>query len=155
MRDNDYIVPNLTFKEVYHSVTATIKGIDNKPTEGHFENIKAIAENVFKPLREFVDSPIIITSFYRSEKLNQAIKGAKSSQHTKGEAIDLKSKTVSNKVLFDYIKNNLDFDQLIWEFGTEFAPQWVHVSYKKDGNNRKEVLKAIKQDGKTKYLKIS
>lgn len=150
-----YIVPNLSYYEATFSVTAKRLGIDNTPTAEHLKNIKAIAENIFTPLRVYADSPIIITSFYRSPELNRAIKGASSSQHTKGEAIDLKSKLISNKALFDFIKNNLDFDQLIWEFGTEHAPQWVHVSYKRSGENRKEVLKAIKQNGKTKYLKIS
>lgn len=152
----DYkIVKHLSYHEATYSATAKRLGIDNTPTAEHLENIKAIAENIFTPLRSFTDSPIIITSFYRCPELNRAIKGASSSQHTKGEAIDLKSSVLSNKVIFDFIKNNLDFDQLIWEFGTEHAPQWVHVSFKRYGDNRKEVLKAIKQDGKTKYLKIS
>jgi D-alanyl-D-alanine dipeptidase len=142
---------HITMKEATYSATGEAKGIDNSPTDEHLENMNLLAEKVFEPLREWYGKPIKINSFYRSKALNLAIPGSSlTSQHSYGQAMDIDT-TSDNKKLFDYIKNNLDFDQLIWEFGNESNPDWVHVSYKKTGN-RKQILKAIKQNGSTKYI---
>jgi hypothetical protein len=146
------ITKNLTLQELINSNTAKAKGIDNSPTNEHLRNLIEIANNIFQPLRDGIGKPIRISSGYRSEKLNKAVGGSKTSQHNKGQALDLVATTgFTNKDIFDYIKNNLEFDQMIWEFGTDKQPDWVHVSYNK-GKNRKQVLKAIKKDGKTLYI---
>jgi hypothetical protein len=154
---------NLALAEVTRSETAKRKGISNMPTPEHIENFKKLAENVFQPIREHFAVPIRISSGYRSAALNKAIGGAgktvngvyvPSSQHCTGEAIDIDmdGTSITNKQVFDYIKDNLNFDQLIWEFGTESNPDWVHVSYESTGKQRKQVLRAVKQGSKTTYL---
>jgi hypothetical protein len=146
------ITKNLTLQELIDSNTAKAKGIDNSPTNEHLRNLIEIANNIFQPLRDGIGKPIKISSGYRSEKLNKAVGGSKTSQHNKGQALDLVATTgFTNKDIFDYIKKHLEFDQMIWEFGTDNNPDWVHVSYNK-GKNRKQVLKAIKKDGKTLYI---
>jgi D-alanyl-D-alanine dipeptidase len=146
------VTKNLTLEELIHSDTAKAKGIDNSPTNEHLKSLIEIANNIFQPLRDAIGKPIRISSGYRSEKLNKAVGGSKTSQHNKGQALDLVATSgFTNKDIFDYIKNNLEFDQMIWEFGTDKNPDWVHVSYNK-GKNRKQVLKAIKKDGKTLYI---
>ena len=128
---------HISYKEATFSATAKRLGLQNKPKEEHLENMGLLAEKVFEPLREWVEAPIKVNSFFRSEKLNARIGGALSSAHKTGQAIDITSlggKT--NLEMFHYIKDNLDFDQLIWEFGAE--PKWLHISYKK--KNRKQVL---------------
>lgn len=146
------ITKNLTLQELIDSNTAKAKGIDNSPTNEHLRNLIEIANNIFQPLRDGIGKPIRISSGYRSEKLNKAVGGSKTSQHNKGQALDLVATTgFTNKDIFDYIKKNLEFDQMIWEFGTDKNPDWVHVSYNK-GKNRKQILKAIKKDGKTVYI---
>ena len=144
---------NLYLSEVIKSNTAIRLGINNEPTAEHLENLKEIANNIFQPLRDYFDEPIGVSSGYRSIALNKAIGGSKTSQHSKGEALDLDADIfggIANSEIFDYIKYNLDFDQIIWEFGTDKEPNWIHVSYKK-GKNRKQILKAVKENGKTKY----
>ena len=146
---------NLTLAEVAKSATAIKHGIDNKPTGEHLSNLMAIAQKVFQPLRDHFGKPIGVTSGYRSEVLNRRIGGATASQHSKGQALDLDADVfggLENYQLFHYIKDNLEYDQLIWEFGTEENPAWVHVSYNASGN-RGEVLKCVKQNGKTIYSK--
>ena len=154
---------NLALAEVMRSETAKRKGISNMPTPEHIENFKKLAENVFQPIREHFGVPIRISSGYRSAALNKAIGGAgktvngvyiPSSQHCKGEAIDIDmdGTSITNAQIFNYIKDNLNFDQLIWEFGTDTNPDWVHVSYNSDGAQRKQILKAVKAGGTTKYL---
>lgn len=137
------------------SRTATRLGLSNSPNEEHVKNMQALAENIFQPLRDYFGVPIHISSGYRSEALNKAIGGSKSSQHCKGEAMDIDRDGYSqpnNAQIFEYIKNNLDFDQMIWEFGTQQNPEWVHVSHKRDGKNRAELLVAYKTSyGKTRY----
>ena len=134
---------------------ATRLGLSNSPNEEHIKNMQALAENIFQPLRDYFGVPIHISSGYRSEALNKAIGGSKSSQHCKGEAMDIDRDGYSqpdNAQIFEYIKKNLDFDQMIWEFGTQKNPEWVHVSHKRDGKNRAELLVAYKTSyGKTKY----
>jgi len=150
------ISKNITYKEAIHSNTAKRMGIENIPNEEQIANMFTIAEMIFQPLRSFVGGPIKITSFFRSPKLNQAIGGSKSSQHCKGQAMDLDDvyghKT--NAEMFMYIRENLDFDQLIWEFGDEENPNWIHVSYVDKQKNRNRCLKAYKDNGKTKYKVI-
>jgi zinc D-Ala-D-Ala carboxypeptidase len=147
------ISDHISYKEATFSQTAIRKDIDNTPSEEILERMKAVAENVFEPLRAYVGGPIKINSFYRSINLNTAIGGAKSSQHTRGEAIDLDDTLgcMSNKDMFTFIKDELDFDQLIWEFGDDENPAWVHVSYVSPENNRRRILKALKVNGKTTY----
>jgi zinc D-Ala-D-Ala carboxypeptidase len=151
------ISPHLNLAELTRSETAKRNGIDNTPTAEHLENFKLLADKVFEPIREHFKTPIFISSGYRSKELNELIKGSATSQHCKGQAIDIDmdggNGEVTNRMVFDFIKNKLDFDQLIWEFGTDFNPDWVHVSYVK-GKNRKQKLKAIRFGGKTSYINI-
>ena len=145
---------NLALAEVIRSETAKRKGISNMPTPQHIENFKKLAENVFQPIREHFGVPIHISSGYRSKALNTAVGGSLSSQHCSGEAIDIDmdGTSITNKQIFDFIKENLNFDQMIWEFGTDTNPDWVHVSYESSGKQRKQILKAVKAGGATKYL---
>ena len=151
---------NFTLDEFIYSPTAIKHGIDNTPSPEHIENIKALVTNVVQPVRHFLRHPLKISSGYRSPELNARIGGAHkivngkkvaTSQHCKGEAVDL-NVTGRNAEIFRYIKANLEFDQIIWEFGTDSEPAWVHVSYAK--KNRKNMLKAVKQGGKTVYKKL-
>jgi hypothetical protein len=146
---------HLDLVEVTRSETAKRKGISNTPTPEHLENFKKLAKNIFEPIRKHFGVPIHISSGYRSKALNTAIGGSLTSQHCSGEAIDIdmdgSSNGVTNKMVFDYIKSNLNFDQLIFEFGTKDAPDWVHVSFESTGKQRKQVLRAIKSGGKTAY----
>ena len=145
---------NLSLAEVIRSETAKRNGISNVPTEEHIENFKKLAENVFQPIRDHFGIPIHISSGYRSKALNTAIKGSSTSQHCSGEAIDIDmdATSITNKQIFDYIKDNLEFDQLIWEFGTDENPDWVHVSYESTGKQRKQILKAVKKGNATTYI---
>jgi zinc D-Ala-D-Ala carboxypeptidase len=145
----------VSLAEVIRSDTAKRKGIDNSPTAEHLENLKVISEEVFDKVREYFGVPLFISSGYRSAALNKAIGGSATSDHNLGRALDLDQdghgNGVTNADVFNYIKSNLDFDQLIWEFGTDKNPDWVHVGYRK-GANRKQVLKAVREGGKTKYV---
>jgi zinc D-Ala-D-Ala carboxypeptidase len=151
------ISTHLNLAEVTRSSEAKRHGIDNTPTQEHIENFKLLAQKVFEPIRLHFKTPIFISSGYRSKELNDFIKGSLSSQHCKGEAIDIdmdgSKGGVTNKMVFDFIKDRLDFDQLIWEFGTDANPDWVHVSYTKTGN-RKQKLKAVRNNGKTSYINL-
>lgn len=145
----------VSLAEVTRSDTAKRKGIDNSPTAEHLENLKVISEEVFDKVREYFGVPIFISSGYRSAALNKAIGGSSTSDHNNGRALDLDQdghgNGVTNADVFNYIKDHLDFDQLIWEFGTAKNPDWVHVGYRK-GENRKQVLEAYRDaQGKTKY----
>ena len=151
------ISKHISYKEATRSATALRLGIDNKPNEYELQNMEMVAKKVFEPLREAVDAPIKINSFFRCEELNKAIGGSSKSQHCQGRAIDIDDiyGHVSNAFMYYYIKDNLDFDQLIWEFGTDDSPDWVHVSYVDEDSNRKRCLKAYREDGKTKYIDIT
>jgi hypothetical protein len=146
---------HLDLSEVTRSESAKRKGISNMPTEAHIANIKLLAEKIFEPIRNHFRCPIIISSGYRSKELNAAIGGSLTSQHCQGEAIDIDMdgtpNGVTNRMVFDYIKDNLEFDQLIYEFGDSNNPDWVHVSYESTGKQRKQILKAIRVNGKTSY----
>jgi zinc D-Ala-D-Ala carboxypeptidase len=144
---------HLELAEVIRSSTAKRLGIKNEPTSEHLSNLKLLAENIFEPIREHFGRPIFISSGYRSAALNKATKGASTtSQHSKGEALDLDmdGTEISNKQVFDFIKNNLNFDQLI----NEFDYSWVHVSYSATGKQRKQILSATKVNGKTTYTNL-
>ena len=152
------ISKHISEKEATKSVTALRLGIDNTPNGDAIANMKELAEKVFEPLREWVGGPIKINSMYRSPALNEAIGGSTRSQHCKGQAMDIDDiyghKT--NKEMFEWIKENLNsFDQMIWEFGNEDNPDWVHVSYVSEDKNRNKILKAVRDDGKTKYIDIT
>jgi hypothetical protein len=136
---------HVTLAEFENSPTATTHGINNKMNESQIASAKLLCENVFEPLRLYLNTPIKINSGYRSSQLNKMIKGSLSSQHCKAEALDLHIGAKG----FNFIKDKLNFDQLIWEFGNDENPQWVHVSY--SSKNRKQVLKATKKNGKTIY----
>jgi hypothetical protein len=144
---------HLELAEVIRSSTAKRLGIKNEPTSEHLSNLKLLAENIFEPIREHFGRPIFISSGYRSAALNKATKGASTtSQHSKGEALDLDmdGTEISNKQVFEFIKNNLNFDQLI----NEFDYSWVHVSYSSTGKQRKQILSATKVNGKTTYTNL-
>lgn len=149
------ISEHLDLSELIRSESAKRRGIANMPTEAHIANLKLLAEKVFEPIRNNFRCPIHISSGYRSAELNKAVGGATTSQHSSGEAIDVdmdgSPNGVTNKMVFDFIFKNLEFDQLIWEFGSAENPDWVHVSYESTGKQRKQVLKAYKENGKTKY----
>jgi len=144
---------NLSLAEVLRSESAKRNGISNTPTKEHLDNLVSIALNVFQPIRDHFLVPIHISSGYRSVALNKAVGGSNTSQHSKGQAldIDMDGTKITNKQIFDFIKDNIEFDQLIWEFGTDKNPDWVHVSYAK-GKNRKQILKAVRRNGKTSYI---
>jgi zinc D-Ala-D-Ala carboxypeptidase len=144
---------HLSLAELTHSDTAIKLGIVNQPNQLQLANLVRLAEKVFEPTREHFKVPIYISSGYRIMNLNQAVKGSITSQHCSGEAIDIDQKggKVTNKMIFDFIKDNLKFDQLIYEFGTKDNPDWVHVSY--SDKNRNQVLRAKRVNGKTIYEK--
>jgi uncharacterized protein YcbK (DUF882 family) len=145
---------NLSLAEVTRSETAKRKGISNMPTPEHIENFKKLATNIFQPIREHFDKPIFISSGYRSAELNKAIGGSLSSQHCSGEAIDIDmdGTDITNKQIFDFIKDNLTFDQAIAEYPENGHIEWVHVSFAANRSQRKQVLVAKKVNGKTTYI---
>ena len=150
------ISKHVSYKEGVYSITATRRGIDNTPNNEQLENMELVANKVFEPLREWCGGPIKINSFFRSPKLNTAIGGSSKSQHCKGQAMDIDDTfgVVANSEMYHWIKDNLDFDQMIWEFGDDDNPDWVHVSYVSEEENRNRCLKAYRKDGKTQYMVI-
>ena len=150
------ISKHISYKEGVHSNTAIRRGIDNTPTDDQLYFMEIVAEEVFEPLREWVGGPIKINSFYRCPELNTAIGGSATSQHCKGQAMDIDDTfgKATNAEMYNWIKENLDFDQMIWEFGDDDNPAWVHVSYVSAEKNRNRCLKAYKENGKTKYTVI-
>ena len=150
---SDRISEHVSLNEGIKSHTATRLNIDNAPRDLDLINMKTIAKKVFEPLREWVGGPIAINSFYRSPKLNSAIGGSTTSQHCIGCAIDIDDNYgyKTNAEMFNYIKDNLDYDQMIWEFGNSENPDWVHISYVSEDANRRRCLKAYKKSGRTRY----
>jgi hypothetical protein len=145
-----------TLGELTPSSTAKRLGIKNNPTPAHLECLKLLATNVLDKVREHFGKPIWISSGYRSKALNDVTPGSSAtSQHCSGEAADLdqdsKGTGVSNKMVFDYIKDHLTFDQLIYEYGTDANPDWVHVSWESTGKQRKQVLRCTRVNGKPVY----
>ena len=144
----------VSWKEGVYSRTADRRGLDNIPGNDEILEMINIAEDIFEPLREWVGGPIKINSFFRGEPVNTAIGGSKRSQHMKGQAIDIDDTFghKTNAEMYHYIKDNLDFDQLIWEFGDDENPNWIHVSYVTNRSNRKKLTVAKKINGKTRYV---
>jgi len=147
------ISKHISNKESVYSRTALRLDIDNTPTQEHKNNMVKLAEEVFEPLRAYVGGPVKINSFYRSPDLNKAIGGSSKSQHCHGQAIDIDDTygRMTNAEMYHFIKENLDFDQIIWEFGNDENPNWEHVSYVSSQKNRNRCLKAYKENNKTKY----
>lgn len=148
---------HVSMREGVYSRTAQRLGLKNEPTEDHLSNMRLISEKVFEPLRNHVGYPIKINSFYRGPELNKAIGGSSKSQHCNGQAIDIDDTLahVTNAYMYHWIKENLDFDQMIWEFGDDKNPDWIHVSYVSEKENRNRCLKAYKdENNKTKYMVI-
>ena len=150
------ISEHISYKEATRSATALRLGIDNVPNQYELQNMEMVAKHVFEPLRKAVGAPIKINSFYRCEELNKAIGGSTKSQHCQGRAIDIDDVygSVSNAFMYYYIKDNLDFDQLIWEFGTDHNPDWVHVSYKANGPQRGQILRAKRNSARKTYYEL-
>lgn len=140
------ISKHITLAEATKSNTAIKLGISNQPTPEHLDNMKHISESIFEPLREHFGKPIAVSSFYRSKALNDAVKGSMTSQHLTGEAMDIDAQIfggVTNKEVFDWIRANCKFDQIIWEAGTVEEPDWVHVSLTRSRPNRMQVLRMV------------
>jgi len=150
------ISKHISYREGTFSVTAKRLGLENEPDEKQLENMQLLAEKIFEPLREYVGKPIKINSFFRSPELNRAIGGSSKSQHCKGQAIDIDDTygNMKNYGMYNFIKENLDFDQMIWEFGDDENPDWVHVSYVSEEENRNRCLKAVRENSKTVYKLI-
>lgn len=146
------LTKNFTLKEMYESTTAIRLGIDNTPSDIVIKMLLHLCKKVLQPLREHIGESIKVSSGYRSTDLNKKIGGSKSSQHCLGQAADIRCGERTAE-LYYYIKNNLIFDQIIWEFGNDDNPDWVHVSYSTT-KNRKDCLRAYKINGKTVYQHI-
>ena len=147
---------NLWLSEVTKSNTAIRRGIDNNPTKLHIANLTYLAEKVFQPIREHFGHPIFVSSGYRSKDLNEAIGGSQKSFHSHGMALDLDmdgKSTITNTDIFNFIKDNLPYTELIWEFGTEDKPDWVHVAIAKGREQEKKAKIAHREGGRTKYKK--
>lgn len=150
------ISEHITYREATESFTAERLDVKNEPTDEQLEVMKVTAKKVFEPVRRFWKVPIWITSFFRTAEVNAGIPGSKGSQHMDGEAIDMDAQVyghISNRQIFEYIRDNCIFDQLIWEEGTDEEPAWVHVSYRA-GNNGMEVLRKTRKKGKVKYVRL-
>ena len=150
------ISKHISNKEGVYSNTAIRRGIENTPNQEQLSNMKLLAEKEFEPLSNYVNGPIKINSFFRSPELNKAIGGSSKSQHCKGQAIDIDDPfgRMTNAEMYNFIKEHLDFDQLIWEFGDEDNPAWVHISYVSKEANRNRCLLAYKENKRTKYKVI-
>ena len=137
------ISKHITYLEATHSDTAKAKGISNVPNDVQLASMRLVAEKCFEPLREWYGKPIRINSFFRSVELNKAVKGSKTSDHVKGMAIDLDAgSNAENLKLFNWLKDNVEFTQLIHEYGDKSGPEWLHISY--NPNNLKTQLLYIK-----------
>ena len=148
------ISKHISWHEGTYSRTGERRDLDNTPNEEQLKCMKEVAENLFEPLREWVGGPIKINSFFRGEPVNTAIGGSRKSQHMKGQAIDIDDTFghKTNAEMYYYIKDNLDFDQIIWEFGTDKNPNWLHISWVSHRPNRKKLTIAKKINGRTKYI---
>ena len=150
----DNISKHISYHEGTYSQTGVRRNLDNTPNENQLKCMKEVSENLFEPLREWVGGPIKINSFFRGEPVNTAIGGSTRSQHMKGQAIDIDDTFghKTNAEMYHYIKDNLDFDQMIWEFGDDKNPNWVHISWVSHRSNRKKLTIAKKVNGRTKYV---
>jgi len=148
------ISDHISYKEATRSNTATKHGITNAPTEAQLISMEVLAEKIFEPVRTHFGVPLYISSFFRSGDLNKRIGGSSTSQHCMGQAVDIDADVygkVTNKEIFDYIAENLDYDQLIWEFGSDKEPAWIHVSYVSPFDNRNRKLRANKVNSRSAY----
>jgi hypothetical protein len=151
------ISKHISLKEGVYSTTALRLGLNNDPSDAHLRNMKLLSEKIFEPLRMYVGGPIRINSFYRAPELNKAIGGSAKSQHCQGQAMDIDDTfgVMSNSTMFNWIQDHCEFDQMIWEFGDENNPDWVHVSYVNPGENRNRCLRAKRNNwGGTTYSVI-
>ena len=148
------ISKHISYHEGTYSQTGVRRDLDNTPDDDQLKRMEEVAENLFEPLREWVGGPIKINSFFRGKPVNTAIGGSRKSQHMKGQAIDIDDTFgyKTNAEMYHYVKDNLDFDQLIWEFGTDKNPNWLHISWVSHRPNRKKLTIAKKVNGKTKYI---
>jgi len=148
------ISKHISYHEGTYSQTGVRRDLDNTPDDDQLKRMEEVAENLFEPLREWVGGPIKINSFFRGEPVNTAIGGSRKSQHMKGQAIDIDDTFghKTNAEMYHYVKDNLDFDQLIWEFGTDKNPNWLHISWVSHRPNRKKLTVAKKVNGKTRYI---
>ena len=146
------LTPNFSLSELTKSQTAERKGIDNTPSAEHQENLKKLCENVLQPVRDHFEQVVSVSSGYRSPVLWAAIGSKSTSQHARGEAADFEIFGISNKELADWIHYNTNYDQLILEYWkkSDSNSGWVHCSYS-ESNNRRQYLRAYKENGKTKY----
>lgn len=150
MKLTQKISTHFDLSEFTQSDKAVKLQIDNTPEDWHIENLKELAINVLEPLREYVGA-IRISSGYRSLELNKAVGGSSTSQHCTGQAVDI-SFSFMDKYKFAWIIDNIDYDQLIWEYGDDNKPAWIHISYVSKKANRKQTLR--KYYGKSTYNKI-
>lgn len=154
----DNISEHITYAEAIKSATASRLGLDNNPSARELASMKRIAARIFEPVRREVvkGMPLAVTSFYRSTDVNAAVGGSLTSQHSKGEAMDIDADIhggCTNREVFEFIRANLEFDQLIWEFGDHGNPDWVHVSLKATGN-RRQVLRSVRRRGQIIYERM-
>jgi len=154
------ISPHISYTEATKSRTAIHNGILNKPSDNQLANMMFASDKLFEPLRNWWGHPIGISSFFRSDKLNHLVGGSKTSQHLDGFAIDIDADIynngLTNKMIFDYFKNRMniiDFDQLIYEFGNDKSPDWVHIS-KKYKDNRNDIFKSLRKNNKIIYQRV-
>ena len=148
------ISEHVSYKEGVYSATALRRGLENIPNEDQLKCMEDIAKYVFEPLRDWVGGPIKINSFFRGEPVNTAIGGSKTSQHMNGQAMDIDDTFgwKTNAEMYHFIKDNLNFDQMIWEFGDDDNPNWIHVSYVTHRENRKKLTIAYRDgNGRTRY----
>jgi len=148
------ISKHISWHEGTYSRTGERRDLDNTPNKDQLKCMKEVAENLFEPLREWVGGGIKINSFFRGEPVNTAIGGSTRSQHMKGQAIDIDDTFghKTNAEMYHYIKDNLDFDQMIWEFGSDENPNWLHISWVSHRPNRKKLTIAKKVNGRTRYV---
>ena len=147
------LTANFTLAEMTKSETALRHDMDNTPEEVEIENLRQLCERVLQPVRDHFGKGVKVNSGFRHPEVNAKVGGSKTSDHCQGQAADIEIPGVANADLAQWIVDNLDFRQVILEFYTPGVPDsgWVHVSYV-DGDNKKQVLTATKQDGKTVYL---
>lgn len=139
-----------TITELCKSDVAESKHLQNLPTAKQEQALVSLINNTLDPARESLGFPVQVTSGFRSVPVNRAVGGASNSQHTKGQAADLVCR--NNAALFEVIRKQKHFDQLIWEYGSPMQPAWVHVSFVSEEKNRGQVLRAVKINGRTNYI---
>jgi zinc D-Ala-D-Ala carboxypeptidase len=150
-----HVSEHFSKKEVTYSPTAEKYKIDNTPSKEQWKRIQILVDNVLEPVRVGLDKSLTVNSIFRSAKLNERVKGSGTSQHlaNNGAAADIECPSLGNKELFDYILNNCNFDQLIWEYGDKSSPDWIHVSFVSEEKNRNQVLRCVKDvKGNPKYF---